>query len=352
MTINWTDLIQDSEQLSNVTIVCEDGIVTSHKIIVASISNFIKDIISDIPVGDDITIYLLDCKSESVKNYLQSITFGETFNDRELDKVFIGNHFVKTEQDEQDFVQECLQVDCKDIKPIPIEMLESKKVIQIIKNPIQKKKKINSSHVKKLNKAQIAILKDAEERVVEMESNIIQNPETTKDRRKNMNLKRKIQYEKARADYKAGKFQSVYSAAKAHNLNKTTLLKLLKNPEKTFTGLGKIPTLLTVDEEKFIVDRAIERTKNGEYLDFQILYDLVLEEINTIQVNHPDRDLSKCKKNFIYNFSARHNLKKYFKPDDKRRDFGCEICYKKFTLKNALVAHQRAIHPSFYLNYS
>ena len=60
MSINWTDLIQDSELLSNVTLVCEDGIVTSHKIVVASISDFMKSIISDIPVGDDITIHLLD----------------------------------------------------------------------------------------------------------------------------------------------------------------------------------------------------------------------------------------------------------------------------------------------------
>ena len=37
-----------------------DGIIFSHKIIVASASEFIKHLLIDFPVGDEITLYLPD----------------------------------------------------------------------------------------------------------------------------------------------------------------------------------------------------------------------------------------------------------------------------------------------------
>ena len=566
MSINWTDLIQDSELLSNVTLVCKDGIVTSHKIIVASISDFIKDIISDIPVGDDITIHLSDFKSECISNYLYHIIMEESFIDKELDKFFVRNSFVKIEQKEEDYpqidskdfmsnpsvlletshvqslssaqlerskssgeealevesntiqdaeaiknikirkrkrqirfdkaiadfksgrfssvyaaakkhkvnmntlsrllskpelkygqgkmltvltideekfvvdrvieetkrgdtlnykkisallsevvstiqdsqpdrdvskafckndeggvygsglrtnffwnfcsrhnlkkyfppehlAQDCSQFEVEDCKPLEVE--EPKKVIQILNKKEEEVQKNTSLD----DDEKIAILKNAEDKIVEMERNLVKDPKTKKERNKNRTLRREIQYERAVADFNSGNCKSIYDAAKKHQVNANTLRKILSDPNGKFTGKGKVLTILTLDEEKIIIDRAISRVEGGETLDYRKIGELLLEEFNIIQVNQPNRDISGAfakenersngrahssglKSNFVYNFCTRHNLKKYFKPDDIIRDFECEICYKKFARKNGLVFHQRTVHASFYLNYS
>ena len=565
MPLNWPELIQRSEILSNVKIVCEDGIVTSHKIIVASVSNFIKNIISDIPVGDDITIHLLDFKSESIENYLYHIIMDENFIDKELDKVFNRKYPVKIEQNEQDYphsdskdfkyfpseletsdagdlnsteaaiseseeeeeevesdfnpsaktkenkkkqrlkkeiqfnkavadfksgkftsvyaaakkhkvdnktlkklllnpdqkytgpgklltvltvdeeksivhriiertkageifnfkkvcgllleefntikinqldrdiskgfaknagggpygsdvnskffwnfctrhslrqyfkpehlAQEYPQLDFKDFKPLSLELMEPKKVIQIKKNCMGKKEKLKTPKVK--DDEQMAILKSAEKKAAEMECSFIKNPKTKEERIKNRKLKTEINFNNAVADFNSGICKTINEAAKKHKVNNKTLKNLVLNPEQKYIGSGKVPMLLTLDEEKIIVDRAIARTGGEEFLDHKKICDLLLEELSIIQINQPDRDISKAfakkdggafgsglKQSIIYNFCARHDLKKFFKPDDKQRDFECEICYKKFTLKNALVAHQRTVHRSFYVTNS
>ena len=59
--------------MTNVTIVCSDGIIQTHKIVVASASDFIKDLLSDVPVGDEITLYLPDYDKCSVEELLDGI---------------------------------------------------------------------------------------------------------------------------------------------------------------------------------------------------------------------------------------------------------------------------------------
>ena len=70
MTDFWNEMLEDSEHVSNVRIVCVDGVIISHKIIVASVSNFIKDIITDIPTNDEVTIFLPDFHKDEVEKYL------------------------------------------------------------------------------------------------------------------------------------------------------------------------------------------------------------------------------------------------------------------------------------------
>ena len=55
-----TTLFKDSEYFANIKLVFSDGIIFSPKIIVASASNFIKHLLIDFPVGDEITLYLPD----------------------------------------------------------------------------------------------------------------------------------------------------------------------------------------------------------------------------------------------------------------------------------------------------
>ena len=48
------DFFCESDRVTNVKIICKDGIVFTHKIIVASISDFFKEIIGIIPTGDEL----------------------------------------------------------------------------------------------------------------------------------------------------------------------------------------------------------------------------------------------------------------------------------------------------------
>ena len=85
MPISWKQLIGDCRKLSNVKIVCRDGAtVETHKIVLGSVSLFLKKFITDIPTGDDVTFFLPDFHYESVEEFLGSITLNETPTDAEL----------------------------------------------------------------------------------------------------------------------------------------------------------------------------------------------------------------------------------------------------------------------------
>ena len=65
--MKFGDLLEESSNVSNVTLACGDGHLASHKIVVAGVSSFIKNILADIPVGDDVTIILPDFTTTQVE---------------------------------------------------------------------------------------------------------------------------------------------------------------------------------------------------------------------------------------------------------------------------------------------
>ena len=67
------EIFKRCSSMSNVTIVCSDGIIQTHKIIVASASDFIKQLLIDIPVGDEITLFLPDHDKILILKLLDSI---------------------------------------------------------------------------------------------------------------------------------------------------------------------------------------------------------------------------------------------------------------------------------------
>ena len=71
------DLLEESCNVSNVTLVCRDGKLGSHKIVLARVSSFIKNILADIPVGDNVTIILPDYPKAQVDFFLRSFIFKE-----------------------------------------------------------------------------------------------------------------------------------------------------------------------------------------------------------------------------------------------------------------------------------
>ena len=67
------EMLEECSSMTNVTIVCCDGIIHTHKIVVASASDFIKTLLSDIPVGDEITLYLPDHDKPSIVQLLDDL---------------------------------------------------------------------------------------------------------------------------------------------------------------------------------------------------------------------------------------------------------------------------------------
>ena len=75
-------------------IVCRDGVIISHKIIVASVSDFIKDIMRDIPSNDEVTIFLPDYYMAEVEICLNLCESSKRFEDifrSERDNFIIRN---------------------------------------------------------------------------------------------------------------------------------------------------------------------------------------------------------------------------------------------------------------------
>ena len=180
----------------------------------------------------------------------------------------------------------------------------------------------------------------------DLEKEMISNPTTTKEEYKNSIIQKKIACEKALA-YLESHSVSIRAAAKKFNVCRGTLNSIV-NQGRPFSGSGRKPMVLTREEEKIIANRALDIVRNGQLLDTKTVKKLVDEEAEIIKINFPDRSLERInERNFIFNFMRRHDLKKYFPEDNKVRNFECDVCYKCFTYKNALVLHQKRIHYSF-----
>ena len=82
------DFLHEFESFSNLTIVCSDGMLHSHKVVIASISSYIKQLLSRFPLGDEVTLYLPDFTKSRVERFVNSRVFEETSYEEELARHF------------------------------------------------------------------------------------------------------------------------------------------------------------------------------------------------------------------------------------------------------------------------
>ena len=68
----WSEFLLACGHTENVSIICRDGVVRSHKLVLANISKFMEDILKDIPTGDEATIYLTDIGKTDIEHLLQN----------------------------------------------------------------------------------------------------------------------------------------------------------------------------------------------------------------------------------------------------------------------------------------
>ena len=365
MTKLWKTILEDSEHVSNVRIVCVDGVIISHKIIVASVSNFIKNIITDIPTNDEVTIFLPDFRKIEVEKCLN---LSESFY--ESGDIFGGQsityHSLKSEENistQYDIVKEEGEDSLHDsVKPEILhtedECADNDLSLEDVHESPSKMKKMKKE-LRNICTEALAASDDypnghCDQVIKDIEKDIIQNPKTLEEKALNKKLHRKLAYEKAKLYYLSGQCDSVRKAAKIFNVDNSSLSKILK-AGTIFKGKGRRSSYFTSEEEKNIVDRALQIVHSGQNFDSGVLKQLIIEEFEVIKVNFPEKS-SKINSlignhpyflKFTICFAKKNDLKKYFSEDTRQRNFECDICCKKFTFKNCLVKHQKSVHYSF-----
>ena len=74
MTSNYEDFLQGCSSSTNCKIVCKNNVtIRSHKIILAVCGDFIRDLIADVPGGEEVTLYLPDIEAGEVETCVQKI---------------------------------------------------------------------------------------------------------------------------------------------------------------------------------------------------------------------------------------------------------------------------------------
>lgn len=68
----WSEFLEACGHTENVSIICRDGVLRSHKLVLANISKFMEAILKDIPTGDEATIYLTDIGKTDIEHILLS----------------------------------------------------------------------------------------------------------------------------------------------------------------------------------------------------------------------------------------------------------------------------------------
>ena len=85
----YNEFLQGCSNVSNCKIICKDNNhVFTHKIVLAVCGDFLKDLIQDVPVADNITIYLPDYNALEIEAFIEKKLMKEPINNISLDNVF------------------------------------------------------------------------------------------------------------------------------------------------------------------------------------------------------------------------------------------------------------------------
>ena len=366
--MKFGDLLEESSNVSNVTLACGDGHLASHKIVVAGISSFIKNILADIPVGDDVTIILPDFTTTQVELLFKySIKKKTHLNLRAnlradlLDAFGVTDVPLHTEkfndEDEIDFTKfmEAFSSDA-------IKENEEKHKEKTDEDPGEDlncdreeeedddfPEVSDFSPVKgkgkkpKVDYATLAADCDVLENIKVLERDIITNPTNKEEERMNELTRLKIKLQTAMEAVFSGK--TVRQAAKVYGVSETTLGRMCRTGGKyQFKGRGRRSLVFTREEEKYITKRVLELTDGGENLTPMRLIQIVDNEVSLMRVNFPD--LVTPTRKMLDAFARRNGLDLFIKAThmNKIRNYDCDLCGKSYTLKNHLAYHRKKMH--------
>jgi len=405
MTTNkWKKIIDSCQEVSNVTLVCCDGVLHSHKIMIAVVSDFMNDLIKPIPAADNVTFYLPDFQTEDVLSVLDQFNFRDIHipsvldedllsalncsSNEMLDEVFREESVMERSQDEiydhNNAVSESKPVFIK-TTPIPSGDFDlyNNPPLDIKSDPDCDEKFIIDGEDDKFEekpliskKIKNAKASGSPRKIFGKKIDWQENQQQLQEKAKKYLLnddadysydddnslrgeKRKIIIEKRQKHRSAieaisrGECCTIAEAAKKYEVSRQTLSKFLSKG-KNFQGRGKVSRVFSYEEEKVMAEKILAKSDGGKNLNFEIISEVVNEELSIKRINHPEKNLSESfSRSYKYAFARRTNLDKLIQDKVEaalkdRRIFECEICYQKFTFKNSLVCHQKKSHLAFY----
>ena len=306
-SLSWEKVHYECRQVSNASIVCSDGVIHTHKLVLANVSQLLGTIMRDIPVGDVVTIYLRDFPTRAVEQFLMECSQNLESNQEEL--VFLlgvnsktyKTYLVKKENsliNQQERMLVKTEISYQDEEAF-YEGSDNVAGDEFIANDLVKVEiNIHDND------------KDSEEKIKEIENEIIRNPMTLREEKFNLKIDKKIRYEKAKAAVTSGRAKSCREAAKMFGVSKSVLYDYV-NKGTSFQGAGSTLKKFSLDEEKLIIERIKRLVEGGRNLTIKLIGEVITEEADEIKINQPERmeDMqSVLKKGFVHNFAKRNNL--------------------------------------------
>ena len=372
----YGDFLRGCSPVSNCTIICKNGHkILSHKIVLAVCGDFLKILIQDIPVADNVTVFMPDYWAEEIEQFIENRLMKEPSACNSLESIFSAKKDFSPEQ--------MLQVKLEEENKRTLPQQKRKRDTsydedfyvdysyhdrgdkvddddddfgEISKDFPKKSKKLKA-------KASVTPSRKSEykPRNVDFEKlnqKLISHPQTREDVKHNEIIEKQILHEKAIEAYLSGD-ASLNEIGKQFGVKKSTICKLLKC-DKKFSGRGNKSHLFTEEEEKTVTEKALAWINSGGQMNLNSLRELLTEEINLLKMSQPERQFSLSakdgaviNKSYVRRFAIRNKLERFMFQKytlSEKRKFECDICNKSFTLKCSLVTHQKQIHFSFLHN--
>ena len=287
--------LSSCQSASNLSLVCRDGVIPGHKLMVASVSGWVKSLLSEAPSGDEVTLYLPDYHRGHVETFLSSVLFDdEAPLDIDLCKV--------------------LKVDKENI----IENIED--IVESLKDsdPLSDQQ---TDDDKKDNK--IEVLNDS-------------------------NIEKSMRLTRAVSAFQAGHFHSQSECALVFRVPRSNLQRALRDPDYKFKGKGVSKVLSKFEEDK-VRNIILERTNGGSIVNIRQVQDLIHEFLLQAVRDDPIRLTPWAYKDpphypsrgFVERFLSRQKLM------DKVLKYGplsCNICGQSYPLRQFLIEHKRNVH--------
>ena len=103
------------------------------------------------------------------------------------------------------------------------------------------------------------------------------------------------------------------------------------------------------------ISRILEISNGGENLDYKLIEDILLQEVEFLSTSDPLRNFKFSEKNgkcisplHAKYFARRTGLSKIMlKNGGLSKTLECDICSKRFSFQNCLIKHKKSIHFPF-----
>ena len=262
----WQELLAESDIVTNVTIVCQDNIVQTHKIIVASASELLKDLINEYPPGDKVVIFMPEFRTHQIKNLINKLMFPIIQIDCDVSEALnIGKsnyQTAKVKVEDKTFID--INELCEDTEETEKSVSNSESEEEDERDTeigdIKKKIKLSNDSKELENISSFEYnqtYKEIHEEIRKLKDMIISEPSSQKEKGRNAQIKRRIIHEKAKADVVGGICNSVRAAAIKYKLSDSTLGKFIKGGPNapTFFRKKNILQFLDFDEELDVLNR-------------------------------------------------------------------------------------------------